>query len=75
MEIVRIKWLERWFQCRFLAPLKDEKKQNLSALHEKELIKLTGSQKAQSHMMVANALLSWLPWTMTTRGSEIIYKE
>lgn len=36
---------------------------------------LTGSEKAQSQMMVAKALLSWLPWTMTTTGSEIIYND
>lgn len=51
------------------------KKKKLTALNEKEELKLTGSQKAQSHMMVAKALLSWLPWTMTTRGSEIIYNQ
>lgn len=36
---------------------------------------LTASEKAQSHMIVARALLSWLPWTMTTTGSEIIYNQ
>lgn len=32
---------------------------------------LTGSEKAQSHMMVAIALISWLPCTITTTGREI----
>lgn len=31
---------------------------------------LTISEKALSHRMVALALLSWLPWTMTTRGRD-----
>lgn len=31
---------------------------------------LTISEKALSHKMVALALLSWLPWTMTTRGRD-----
>lgn len=32
--------------------------------------RLTISEKALSHRMVALALLSWLPWTMTTRGRD-----
>lgn len=36
---------------------------------------LTGSEKAQSQMMVARALLSWLPCTITTSGSEIIWNQ
>ncbi len=35
---------------------------------------LTGSEKAQSHMMVAIALISWLPCTITTTGKEIAYR-
>lgn len=31
---------------------------------------LTTSEKALSHKMVALALLSWLPWTMTTKGRD-----
>lgn len=42
---------------------------------KKNNLTLTVSEKAQSHMMVARALLSWLPWTMTTTGSEIIYSK
>lgn len=47
---------------------------------EKELlcgcsVLLTGSEKAQSHMMVAIALISWLPCTITTTGREIVWEK
>lgn len=72
METVRLKWLKHWFEKKFFLA---EGGKKLITWNEKEELELTGSQKAQSQMMVAKALLSWLPWTMTTRGSEIIYNQ
>lgn len=40
----------------------------------KDESKRTGSEKAQSQTMVAMALLSWLPCTITTTGREIVCK-
>lgn len=50
--------------------------QNTGRQQEKDMwwglsMLLTGSEKAQSHMMVDIALLSWLPCTITTTGKEI----
>lgn len=68
------KWLENEFKCRFWAQI-CQGKNKPATWNEKKQLKLTSSQKAQSHMMVAKALLSWLPWTMTTSGREIIYNQ
>jgi len=35
---------------------------------------LTGSANALSHRIVARALHSWLPWTVTTAGNDKVYK-
>ncbi len=53
--------------------------QNTGCQQEKDVwwglsMLLTGSEKAQSHMMVAIALISWLPCTITTTGKEIAYR-
>lgn len=58
METVRLKWLENEFTVNADFGQRYVGENKPATLSGKKQLKLTSSQKAQSHMMVAKALLS-----------------